>query len=294
MGQKKGPEIAAYFKQKEYPVERVCSALGLPRSTYYSWLRESEEARPAAARVLAEERLVQRIKELCREFPTYGYRRIWALLVHKDKLQVNRKRVQRIMQGLGLQVKRKEKPARRGHHEGKVQVLASDLRWGMDTTKIWCGRDGWACLTAAVDYGDRECVGYRFALRGRAQEAIETLDAACAYRFPNRAKPADLELRTDNGSAFGAASFLAEVARQGLHLTKTFYRSPEGNAIVERFFRTLKEECVWQHQFESFAEAERVITEWIRFYNEQRPHSALGYLSPKEYHRRQRERGLAA
>lgn len=275
-------------------MERVCSALAVPRSTYYMWLKESEMPRAGTPRLLAENRLIQRIKELCREFPTYGYRRIHALLVHKDGLQINRKRVQRIIQRLGLQVKRKEKPARRGHHEGKVEVLASDLRWGMDTTKIWCGQDGWACLTAVVDYGDRECVGYRFALRGRAQEAMEALDAACTYRFPDRIKPEDLELRTDNGSAFGAASFVAEVARQGLRLTKTFYRSPEGNAIVERFFRTLKEECVWQHQFQSFAEAERIITEWIRFYNEERPHSALGYCSPKEYRRRQREKGLAA
>lgn len=122
-----------------------------------------------------------------------------------------------------------------------------------------------------------ECVGYRFALRGRAQEAIEALDAACAYRFPDRIKPAGLALRTDHGSAFGAAPFVAEVARQGLQLAKTFYRSPEGNAIVERFFRSLKEECAWQHQFRSFAEAECAITEWIRFYSEQRPHSALGY-----------------
>lgn len=164
----------------------------------------------------------------------------------------------------------------------------------MDTTKIWCGQDGWICLTAAVDFGDRECVGYRLARHGRAKEAIDTLDAACAYRFPDRVKPADLELRTDNGSAFGAAAFVAEVARQGLQLTKTFYRSPEGNAITERFFRSLKEECVWQHQFASFAEAEPVITAWIRFYNEQRPHSALGYRSPQAHRRRQAERDLAA
>lgn len=274
-------------------MERVCSALGLPRSTFYAWLEEAGKPLGAAARILAEERLVKRIKELCREFPTYGYRRVHALLVHKDKLHINRKRVQRIMQGLGLQVKFKEKPARRGHHEGKVEVLDSDLRWGTDTTKIWCGKDGWACLTAVVDYGDRECVGYRFALRGRAQEAIEALDAACAYRFPDRTKPADLELRTDNGSAFGAATFVAEVARQGLQLTKTFYRSPEGNAIVERFFRSLKEECAWQHQFQSFGDAERAITEWIRFYNAERPHSTLGYHSPQE-HRRRRQPGLAA
>lgn len=95
-------------------MERVCSALGLPRSTYYAWLEEAEKPRPASSRILAEGRLINRIKELCREFPTYGYRRIHALLVHKDKLPINRKRVQRIMQGLGLQVKRKEKPARMG------------------------------------------------------------------------------------------------------------------------------------------------------------------------------------
>jgi len=275
-------------------VERVCSALGVPRSTYYTWLKAAEECSPPAPRFLAEERLIRRIKELCKEFPTYGYRRIWALLVHKDKLQINRKRVQRVMRGLGLQVKRKEKPARRGHHEGKVEVLDSDLRWGMDTTKIWCGKDGWACLTAAVDFGDRECVGYRFSRFGRAKEAIETLDAACVYRFPDRIKPADLELRTDNGSAFGAAAFVAEVERQGLHLTKTFYRSPEGNAIVERFFRSLKEECVWQHRFASIEEAERAVVDWIRFYNEERLHSTLGYLSPREYRQRKAAKAQAA
>jgi hypothetical protein len=86
----------------------------------------------------------------------------------------------------------------------------------------------------------------------------------------------------------------AEVARQGLHLTKTFYRSPEGNAIVERFFRSLKEECVWQHQFASIEEAEKAIAEWIRFYNEQRPHSALGYVSPQEYRRARTAQDQAA
>jgi putative transposase len=222
-----------------------------------------KQERRVTSRTLEEARIVRAIEELCRQFPTYGYRRICALLKYRKKLQVNRKRVQRIMQGLGLQVKRAEKPARRGQHEGKVHVLAPNLRWCMDTTKIWCGPDGWACLTAIVDAGDRVCVGYRFARRGRAQEAIDALDAACTYRFPDRVKPADLELRTDNGSAFGAAAFVEEVKRQGLLLTKTFYRSPEGNAIVERFFRSLKEECAWQHNFQSIEEAEIAVAEWI-------------------------------
>jgi putative transposase len=241
--------------------------------------------REPAARSLDEARFVNLVKGLCREFPTYGYRRIWALLRFREGLPVNRKRVQRVMQGLGLQIKRPGRPAARGHHEGKVQVLAPNLRWGMDTTKIWCGADGWGQLTAMVDYGDRVCVGYRFARYGRAQEAIDTLDAACAYRFPDRQIPTDLELRTDNGSAFGAVRFVDEVKRHGITLTKTFYRSPEGNAILERFFRSLKEECAWQHTFNSLAEAERAIVEWIRHYNEERPHSACGYLTPVAYHK---------
>jgi putative transposase len=241
--------------------------------------------REPAPRSLAEARFVALVKELCRAFPTYGYRRIWALLRFREGLQVNRKRVQRVMQGLGLQIQRPERPASRGHHEGKVQVLATNLRWGMDTTKIWCGADGWGQLTAIVDYGDRMCIGYRFARFGRAQEAIDTLDAACAYRFPDRRIPADLELRTDNGSAFGAARFVEEVKRHGITLTKTFYRSPEGNAIVERFFRSLKDECAYQHIFNSLAVAEQAVSEWIRHYNEERPHSACGYQTLLTYHR---------
>ncbi len=63
--------------------------------------------------------------------------------------------------------------------------------------------------------------------------------------------------------------------------------TPQQNGLIERFFRTLKEECVWQHQFESFEHAKRVITQWIRWYNEGRPHQSLGYLSPVRYRAQQ-------
>jgi putative transposase len=58
--------------------------------------------------------------------------------------------------------------------------------------------------------------------------------------------------------------------------------TPEQNGMIERFFRSLKEECVWQHNFASFAEAKAVIRQWIAWYNEGRPHQALGYLSPHQ------------
>lgn len=157
----------------------------------------------------------------------------------------------------------------------------------MDMTKIWCGNDGWASLFAIIDHCDREIVGYRFSRDAYTARAREALNEAITYRFeePSRV-PKGLELRTDNGSQFGARLFKAEVDRLGLKLTNTAYRSPEGNAIIERFFRTLKEDCVWQHRFESFEEAEKVISAWIKYYNEERMHSRLGYRSPKAYHQK--------
>jgi len=258
--------------------------MGISRSAFYKALsrkRESHQVKPDPD----ECRLIARIKELVARFPDYGYRRIWALLrFGDDPIVVNRKRVQRLMRVHGLQVKVKRYQASRRPHVGRVEVNDSDLLWGIDMTKIWCGKDGWASLFAIVDHCDRECVGFRLSLDAKAERARQALDQAVAYRFGSpKAVPADLQIRADNGSQFGARAFVNEVDRLGIELTYTPYRSPQGNAIVERFFRSLKEECVWHYRFESFHEAERVISDWIRFYNDERLHSRLGYRSPKQY-----------
>jgi putative transposase len=62
--------------------------------------------------------------------------------------------------------------------------------------------------------------------------------------------------------------------------------TPEQNGMIERWFRSLKEECVWHHQFQSFADANAAIQRWIAWYNEERPHQALGYRSPRHYQQR--------
>lgn len=121
-------------------------------------------------------------------------------------------------------------------------------------------------------------------MQAPAQEVSEALEAAVIKQFSYpRVQGKSVELRTDNGSQFGAWSFVGEAKRLGLVPTKTYYQNPEGNGVVERFFRTLKEECVWQYHFRPFAEAEKTITAWIAFYNTQRMHSQLGYLSPHKW-----------
>jgi putative transposase len=151
-----------------------------------------------------------------------------------------------------------------------------DRLWATEPTKIWCGQDGWASLVGVLDAGSRECVGARFAHQGRAIEAVDALAQGviqCDGRLTQ--VPAGLRLRHDNGSIFLARLFVGTA--QPLAITQEFIprASPEYNGVIERFFRTLKQECVWLHPFESFEEAERISMAWIERYNSERQHYSV-------------------
>ena len=92
-----------------------------------------------------------------------------------------------------------------------------------------------------------------------------------------------LTLRSDNGLVFGAKAFVNVANRYGLVQEYITPYSPEQNGMIERFFRSLKEECIWLRRFKNRDDAFRVIADWIDFYNCERVHSALGYKAPREY-----------
>jgi putative transposase len=96
----------------------------------------------------------------------------------------------------------------------------------------------------------------------------------------------------DNGSIFLSKEYWSELKRLGIKPEFSPYNCPSANGIVERFIKTFKEECAWQHTFKTLREAEEVINNWIEFYNTKRRHSSLGYKTPLEYH--QNLRKLAA
>jgi putative transposase len=149
---------------------------------------------------------------------------------------------------------------------------------------IDCGSDGWAHLAAVIDCHDRELVGYEFARRGRAKEAERALEAACIHRFGTLRPAGDTPvLRSDNGLIFQKRRFRAACKDYRLRQEFITPYTPEQNGMIERFFRSLKKECVWQHSFPSFVEARRAVRRWIGWYNERRPHQALGNLSPRQY-----------
>jgi len=89
-------------------------------------------------------------------------------------------------------------------------------------------------------------------------------------------------IRSDNGLVFGSKRFHETVTKYQLHQEYITPYTPEQNGMIERFFKSFKEECAWQHNFVSFDEAYNKIADWIDYYNFQRPHSALGYATPAE------------
>jgi len=90
-------------------------------------------------------------------------------------------------------------------------------------------------------------------------------------------------VRSDNGLIFQSRRFRAACRDYRLRQEFITPYTPEQNGLIERFFRSLKEECVWQHNFASFADARTAITQWIEWYNGERPHQALGYRSPRQF-----------
>jgi putative transposase len=266
---------------------RICRVLEVSRSSVRAAAAEKRQRRPL------DETLVTRIRALIARHPTFGYRRLWALLRYADGLVVNLKAVYRILQAKRWFVHQRAVTPRPRVQGRRSIAPASNVRWAMDLTHVYCGEDGWGHLAALIDCCDREIVGWEFSLRGRAREAERALEEACLHRFGTlRPEGETPVIRSDNGLIFTARRFRA--ACRDYRLTQEFITpyTPEQNGIIERFFRSLKEECVWQHNFAGFVEARAAIASWIRWYNERRPHQALGYLSPHQ-HRAQQLQAVA-
>jgi len=250
-------------------ISQLCRWFGLPRrSFYYQPVKREKKLDPDK---------VARVKEKIEQFPTYGYRRLAFLL------GINKKAVQRILQLKGWQVKKRSKGHRPRAKAMASKTLLPDRRWAIDMTRVWCGNDGWSTLAAVIDTCTREIVGFRLSSSGKAKTAEAALQEGLIYRF-GRLKRLEVSimLRSDNGLVFSSQSFTKMVRDYNFKQEFITPYTPEQNGMIERFFRTIKEECLWHYNFTSLKEANEIIGNWIRFYNEKRRHSALRYKTPVE------------
>lgn len=251
------------------PLSTLCRWLDVPRRTVYY------RSRPRVSRIDPER--AARVKAVIERFPTYGYRRIAVLLGW------NRKMVQRICQRRGWQVRKRAKGHRPRAKSLPSVAMAANQRWATDLAMVWCGRDRWCHLAVVIDCGSREALGWRLSKRGHAKTAEAALEEALIQRFGHLGRvPSPLLLRSDNGLVFTSRRYTATVRAYGLQQEFITPYSPEQNGLVERFIRSMKEECVWQHRFESISHARDVIGRWMRHYNTERPHQALGYQVPAQ------------
>jgi putative transposase len=225
--------------------------------------------------------LEHRIRRLIDRYPAYGLRRIHACL--RREIHVNRKKIHRILKKNSWQIFKKPKGHRPRVHGLISRSSRSNERWAIDTTHIFCGRDGWCHLTAIIDCFDRHIVGWRFSSRGVADVAAAALEESIRSRVINGES---LTLRSDNGLVFGAKVFTRIARAWGIRQEFITPYTPEQNGMIERFFLSLKEECVWLNNFPDKDTAFEKISRWIDVYHRERPHSALGYLTPYEFKER--------
>jgi putative transposase len=162
----------------------------------------------------------------------------------------------------------------------------------MDFTKVLVG-SSWYWLLVVMDRFTRELVGWELSRRARASEVRVVLDRALIERFPQGAQGRGLKIASDNGSAFLSDSVQDFARLLEVELIRTRVRYPEGNGRCERLIRTIKEEEVWLNVYETYEQARERLARFIEFYNAERIHSALGYVSPRQYAALWREAALS-
>ena len=152
----------------------------------------------------------------------------------------------------------------------RVQALPSvasspNERWATDLCRVWTGRDQWVTLALVIDCHTRELLGWQLSRSGKAKTAESALEQALIAHYGCLGRvPSPFLLRSDNGLVFTSRSYTALVRGYGLRQEFITPHTPEQNGMIERLIRTLKEQCVHRHRFETLQHAARVIGDWIR------------------------------
>jgi putative transposase len=225
-----------------------------------------------------EIRLVKELRAWSAKRPRFGARRVHALLVRAG-WRVNRKRIERLWRQEGLQVPRKRRKRRRGGGESGARRRATRTNevWSYDFLfdRLADGRQ--LKVLTLVDEHSREGLGARGRRSITAKEVIELLEEQI------RERGAPDFVRSDNGPEFIARAVKAYLEARGVKTIFIEPGSPWENPFIESFNGRVRDELLAGEEFLSYAEADYMLGEWLEDYNEERPHSSLGYLTPREF-----------
>jgi len=264
---------------------------------YYNKKKDKKESRDAKLQQQAV--LEKKIEEIILQRPSYGTRRMAAMLTRTMGKPINRKRVQRLYRKLNLTMSsRKKREIIRSKYKNNIKMVdRPNELWEADLTYIHCGIDGWGYLFNVFDVFTREWISYCFDLSAVKENAIISIENALVSHKEilvpcnrnsnsnsnnngNNNKPT---IRTDNGSQYTSNAFRKSMSVLGLSLEHIACNTPEQNGHIESFHKTLKKEYVWPFDFNTYQEAEIAIRDAFIDYNRDRIHSSLGYLTPYEF-----------
>ena len=253
-------------------VQRQCELLGLPRSSYYYRTERDDHDNV---------RLMHQIDEQFTRTPFYGVRRMTAWLRQQGQ-EVNPKRVRRLMRRMGLEAIYPKPRLSQAHplHK-KYPYLLSNLVvnrpnqvWSTDITYIRMVQ-GFVYLVAIMDWFSRYVLAWEVSITLDTAFCLNALDRALAIGQPEI-------FNTDQGSQFTSLDFIRRLEERGVQISMDGRGRVFDSIFVERLWRSVKYEEVYLHQYRTVSEAQQNLAEYFRFYNQERLHEALGYLTPSQ------------
>ncbi|EJH2275976.1 IS3 family transposase [Escherichia coli] len=299
-GRGKKVDSARALIARGWGVSLVSRCLRVSRAQLHVILRRTDDWMDGRrSRHTDDTDVLLRIHHVIGELPTYGYRRVWALLRRQAELDgmpaINAKRVYRIMRQNALLLERKTSvPPSKRAHTGKVAVKESNQRWCSDGFEFRCDNGEKLRVTFALDCCDREALHWAVTTGGFDSETVQdVMPGAVERRFGNELPASPVEWLTDNGSCYRANETRQFARMLGLEPKNTAVRSPESNGIAESFVKTIKHDYISVMPKPDGLTAAKNLAEVFEHYNEWHPHSALGYRSPREYLRQQASNGLS-
>ncbi|HAX6639122.1 TPA: IS3 family transposase, partial [Escherichia coli] len=289
-GRGKKVDSARALIARGWGVSLVSRCLRVSRAQLHVILRRTDDWKDGRrSRHSDDTDVLLRIHHVIGELPTYGYRRVWALLRRQAELDgmpaINAKRIYRIMRQNALLLERKPAvPPSKRAHTGRVAVKESNQRWCSDGFEFRCDNGEKLRVTFALDCCDREALHWAVTTGGFNSETVQdVMLGAVERRFGNELPASPVEWLTDNGSCYRANETRQFARMLGLEPKNTAVRSPESNGIAESFVKTIKRDYISVMPKPDGLTAAKNLAEAFEHYNEWHPHSALGYRSPREY-----------
>ena len=269
-------------------MKTVCEVLDVARSNV-AIRGKAPIAKPLGRPPQPEADLVAEIKAVIGELPTYGYRRVWAVLRRVAEAQglqpANHKRIYRVMKAHGLLLRRHTGGVDERRHDGRIAVDRSNLRWCSDGFELACDNGEKVRVAFALDCCDREAMGFVATTEGiKGEDVRDLMVAAVEHRFgPISQLPSTIEWLTDNGSGYIAQETKRFAREIGFEPRTTPVESPQSNGMAEAFVRTIKRDYARVNPLPNAETVMQQLPAWFEHYNTVHPHRALRYRSPREF-----------